>query len=95
MDNKNFRHLCNEFNGRYDEQREECVLGYESYAKLKEFQKATQRYSRLDIGDINSGRDTNLGSFNTYDEIVNEDGTLAIRRPNIVNIYHSNVELTK
>lgn len=96
MNYKNFKDFCEGFDGEYNEERKECIVSYNAYAKLNEFQEATQRYSKLDIkGDINSGRDTNLDSFDTYDEIVNEDGTLAIRRPNIVNIYHSNVELTK
>ena len=40
-------------------------------------------------------RDTDLDSFNSYDEVFDKDGTVLIRRPNIVNIYDSSVTLYK
>ncbi len=39
--------------------------------------------------------DTNFDSFNTYDEVLDEEGNVLIRRPNIVNIYDSNVKLVR
>lgn len=85
MDAKNFEEICRDFEGEYDEKRKECILNYNSYSKMKKLQEAIQSDSKLNIRDINSGRDTNLDSFDTFDEIVN-DGTLAIRRPNNVTI---------
>ena len=73
----------------------ECILDYNSYSKMKELQEAIQGDSKLNIRDINSGRDTNLDSFDTFDEIFDENGTVAIRRPNAVNIYNSIVNLGK
>ena len=95
MDDRNFEEICRGFEGKYDEKRKECILNYNSYSKMKELQEAIQGDSKLNIRDINSGRDTNLDSFNTYDEIFDEDGTVLIRRPNIVNIYDSVVNLGK
>ncbi len=95
MDDENFRKMCGDFEGRYNQQRKECILGYNSYDKMKRLQEALQGYSKLNIGNIHSDRDTNLDSFDTFDEIFNENGTLAIRRPNIVNIYNSVVKLNK
>lgn len=45
----------------------------------------------LNIQEIKSDRDTNIDSFDTFDEVINEDGTIAIRRPNkvIINNYGS------
>jgi hypothetical protein len=39
-------------------------------------------HREYNVGDINSGGDTNLDSFNTYDEVFDKDGTIAIRRSN-------------
>ncbi len=88
MDDKNFEEMCRDFEGRYNSNRMECILDYNSYNKMKELQEAIQSGSKLNIRDINSGRDTNLDSFDTFDEIFDENGTVAIRRPNIVNIYN-------
>ena len=95
MDDKNFEEICRDFEGRYNPNRMECILDYNSYNKMKELQEAIQSGSKLNIRDINSGRDTNLDSFDTFDEIFDENGTVAIRRPNIVNIYDSVVNLGK
>ena len=62
---------------------------------MKELQEAIQGDHKLNIRDINSGRDTNLDSFDTFDEIFDENGTVAIRRPNTVNIYNSVIKLNK
>jgi hypothetical protein len=98
MDDKNFEEICRDFEGRYNPNRMECILDYNSYNKMKELQEAIQSGSKLNmlnIKDINSGRDTNLDSFDTFDEIFDENGTVAIRRPNNVNIYNSIVKLDK
>lgn len=70
-------------------------MSYNSYNKMKELQEAIQGDHKLNIRDINSGRDTNLDSFDTFDEIFDENGTVAIRRPNTVNIYNSVIKLNK
>ena len=91
MDDRNFEEMCRGFEGKYDEKRKECILNYNSYSKMKELQEAIQGDSKLNIRDINSDRDTNLDSFDTFDEIFDENGTIAIRRPNkvIINNYGS------
>ena len=71
-----------------------------SYNKLREIQEglakeAVQSNVPRNLRDVTSGRATNIDSFDTFDEVLNKDGTVLIRRPNIVNIYNSVVELNK
>ena len=100
MDNGNFGGWCKTLDGRYDEKYNACTLTNDSYRKLQEIQKelmegAMQKRVESNLRDINSGRGTNLDSFNSYDEVFGKDGTVLIRRPNIVNIYDSSVTLYK
>lgn len=93
MDDKNFEKMCVEFSGEYDNIKNECILTSDSYSKLQKLQKLLEKENLqsygLNLRDIKSGRDTNIDSFDTFDEISTENGTIAIRRPNIVNIYDS------
>ena len=94
MDDKNFRRWCEAFDGRYDRNESACILNSNSYNKLKKIQwgsakEAMRSDMPRNLRDVTSGRDTNIDSFDTFDEVVNEDGTIAIRRPNqvIINNY--------
>lgn len=103
MNKSNFKEWCGGVRGDYDQKDSSCTLTIDSYRLLlqKLEQENTQKHvndvvSRpLNIKEINSDRDTNIDSFDTFDEVINEDGTIAIRRPNIVNIYNSVVNLQK
>ncbi|MGC8621908.1 MAG: hypothetical protein ACP5U0_08355 [Caldisphaera sp.] len=79
-----------------DLKRRVCIIRPDPYKNYQEIQQEPvkgnmQNYPQMNIRDINSGRDTNLDSFNTYDEIADENGNILIRRPNnvIINNYGS------
>jgi hypothetical protein len=100
MDDKNFRSWCEALDGRYDQNGRACTLNSSSYNKLREIQEglakeAVQSNVPRNLRDVTSGRDTNIDSFDTFDEVLNKDGTVLIRRPNIVNIYDSVVKLSE
>ena len=95
MGSKDFRDLCGEFSGRYNKIKDECILTSDSYSKLQEIlnllEKEHIQPAVFNLRSIKSKRDTNLDSFDTFDEIFDENGTIAIRRPNkvIINNYGS------
>ena len=99
MADKNFEKVCEKFSGKYDSIKDECTLTSDSYSKLQEIlnllEKERKQPPVFNLRSIKSKRDTNLDSFDTFDEIFDENGTVAIRRPNTVKIYNSIVNLRK
>ena len=84
-----------------DLEKQVCTIKPDSYSRLEAIQQEIarenmqKRAEELKIRDINSGRDTNIDSFDTFDEVYDENGNVMIRRPNIVNISNSVVKLSE
>ncbi|EFD92325.1 MAG: hypothetical protein BJBARM5_0959 [Candidatus Parvarchaeum acidophilus ARMAN-5] len=85
MVNRDFRKSCEMIGGDYNLDDRACIIkdNPRSQAVLQDMiNESLHAPKEYNLRDINSRRDTNIDSFNTYDEVFDKDGTIAIRRSN-------------